>query len=69
MQEKIADLLKDINGKDRISDFNMDLFEMICLIRWELRSWSQHWKKILTLKLIRRISCRKIFLPLMKLTL
>lgn len=27
MQEKIADLLKDINGKDRISDFNMDLFE------------------------------------------
>ncbi len=27
MQDKIADLLKDINGKDRISDFNMDLFE------------------------------------------
>ncbi|WP_178287448.1 phosphopantetheine-binding protein [Dialister succinatiphilus] len=27
MQEKIADLLRDINGKDRISDFNMDLFE------------------------------------------
>lgn len=27
MQEKIADLLRDINGKDRVSDFNMDLFE------------------------------------------
>lgn len=27
MQEKIADLLRDINGKERISDFNMDLFE------------------------------------------
>ena len=27
MQENIADLLRDINGKDRISDFNMDLFE------------------------------------------
>lgn len=27
MQEKIADLLRNINGKDRISDFNMDLFE------------------------------------------
>lgn len=27
MQEKIADLLRDINGKEQISDFNMDLFE------------------------------------------
>lgn len=27
MREKIADLLRDINGKDRVSDFNMDLFE------------------------------------------
>lgn len=27
MQEKIANLLKNINGKDQISDFNMDLFE------------------------------------------
>lgn len=27
MQAKIADLLRDINGKERISDFNMDLFE------------------------------------------
>lgn len=26
MQEKIAALLKDINGKDDISDFNIDLF-------------------------------------------
>lgn len=27
MQETIAALLKDINGKDSVSDFNMDLFE------------------------------------------
>lgn len=27
MQEMIAALLKDINGKDSVSDFNMDLFE------------------------------------------
>lgn len=27
MQEKIANLLKNINGKDRISDFDLDLFE------------------------------------------
>lgn len=27
MQDKIADLLKDINGKDRISDCDLDLFE------------------------------------------
>jgi len=27
MQEKIANLLKNINGKDWISDFDLDLFE------------------------------------------
>lgn len=39
MQEKIADLLRDINGKTEFQILTWIFLKMICLIPWELHNW------------------------------